>query len=320
MKAMVGGRCQIEWRLRRRGRWVQPGPSQRSVGTIHSVEDNLPLIMLDEDNQPNEKFISLSPFPNPDCDYFDVTLIPPKISTRSIKRQREGDHAPDKDTKPQELAQAFLDVSKNAKVTFAVAAGDGLRIPKSIPATVSCLVPPLWAIRKANGEDPANLELEWTKAFNAFKDHFGAVFRLDVHRSAYALAVQNTVQRIYTPTAPQSKEAWKSWFYNSFQAVHEVITVTHGQKAADRVVKKPKEGFESNLVDVKDAIRLAEEEEKATAVPNAPQQAPSSDLRSVQQQIATIAATTADLVKQIKEHVPSGSFRGRGRGRGRGQF
>ena len=99
-----------------------------------------------------------------------------------------------------------------------------------------------------------------------------------------------------------------------------MITVTHGQKAADRVVKKLKEGFESNLVDVEDAIRLAEEEEKATAVPNAPQQAPSSDLRSVQQQIATIAATTADLVKQIKEHVPSGSFRGRGRGRGRGQF
>ena len=320
----------MTWRTRGHSRFVEPGEWQTSQGDVRSVdgETGVPLLFFPDlqDEEPDGQWDMVSPFPNPDCDYADCRIAS-KLKLKKIpapqKRDRTAELAAPEANAPQNvataMAQALLDGKIN-KITTPVPAGDGLRIPKAIPVTFACFYPPLYILRRAQGESATTLEREWAEAFEKTRQHFGAIFKMEINRLNFATAVQNVITRIHDPSSPSSKEQWRLWFNNAFQAAHEMVVVCHGSRAAEKILKKLRDGFAANLVDFEDAWRSVEEDTQLpppqpTTQPNITQ----LDARAIQTEVQALKTTTSELVKQINNTNSKSSFRPwRGRGRGRG--
>lgn len=321
MQKFTGGRVTLQWRTRAHGRFVAAGATQQSEATIYGMEDNKLHILLDEDDAPDDPELTLTPFPNPDVEYFTVQ-IRPGSKPKPLKRPRMVEPRP-----PTEAfaaaAQCIID-AKAQKQTVAVDNGDGLRIPQSIPSHLEAAYPPLWFLKrsKTNDAEASNLRTSWISAWVALAQYMGAVFKSELHRTAFGAAVRNAANSVCVGK-PGSKEEWKYVFHSVFAALSEIVTVTHGPAAASKVVKRLNSGLDSNLLDIEEALRLAEEPEEppGTKYRTAPD---SLNLQLILQKTAAQEEQIAALKTKLREiedppHHNS-SFRGQGpRGRGRGR-
>ena len=312
----------------RAGNWTtSQGTAVIDEGALHLKLDEL---------QEDARHDTLVPFPNADCEYSTVFVsdLAPAGIKKKLRTEGPSNTGPKntdytaqaggarQDQRPNaDLVRDFMD-AKVGKTTRDVPNGDGLRIPASFPTTLTVAYPPVWVSRKSPDGDNSALVAEYRQAWETLKTHCGASFGKLALQDDYQIALDNAVDTLYAP-APASKEKWRTLFFNSFRLLTLFTTVTLGAKAAEKVATKLKDGWNSNLVDVEEALRAGEKDEGSkNADPNP------MDTRTQNAGIANQIAALQRELQQVKlensvlrqqQATPHAqSFRGSDRGRGRG--
>ena len=166
---------EMVWRVKAVGNIRPAGLWNTWQGTLERVEDEKLYItfpaMNVEEMENGANVIVASEFPNPDCEYFAVTIIPDLASTMPGRKVFQAapealmpfDHGNAKRTREEGyegLADAIS--GKYKKISIC----EGLKIPFKIVPRHLCLYPPLWVQKlTADGSNAEQICTEWDNNF-----------------------------------------------------------------------------------------------------------------------------------------------------------
>jgi hypothetical protein len=329
LQQYMGSRVTMTWRLKGHGKYVSAGEVTTSGATIFSMEDGRPHLLLDEDKEDEDPvFVTLTPFPNGDVEYFKVQ-VHPGTKPKAVKRPRAATPAAEA-LSNADLAQHLID-GKAGKRTVEVPCSEGLRVPVNTPKPFSALYPNLFWAKKERGEPVDKVVAEWEGQLTQLQTHMGAVaIRAPQVRDDLDLCRQTILQsmRVTIADRPADRKQWRSLFWHTINFLKICIQVANGAAAAAAVETQARTSFNKGLMDFEELIGSMET--PAAPVHQAPTQGQAStpgaangvsvqEFRSFQAEMSKTIGLIQQFLHQ-NQGGTGGNYRGRGRGRGRGGF
>jgi hypothetical protein len=288
---------------------VPPDP-----GHVYGLADDKMHLQLDDDNvDPDDPELTLSPFPNPDVEYYDIQIKPKVKVAGGIKRPRE-DLPMAPAMTPSDIAQSLLD-GKAGKRTREVQQGEGLRIPLCIQQPFQSLYPSLYWLRKEKGESMEKILTDWGSDLTELQQHIGAAHIKNPQlRDDLQLHKHTLLQAIKVPIndRPKNRREWERVYWHAIAYLKTCVLVSYGQSSATNVETTTKTAFKKGLLDFEEVILAIENVTPQQVASTGPTPTPTSAVTAQE-----FRNFQSEVLKMFTAITQGGGYRG-GRGGGRG--
>jgi hypothetical protein len=288
---------------------IRAGKWTTSEGIAVEVENDVLFVRLD-DLQDDPDADSLSPMPNPDCEYATIEVI--HAAPGGLKKKPRVE--PKKTTNPPTppvSTDVFVTVSgaltRSNRTMIPIENGDGLKLPLQVADPWTAVYPNVYFSRRTH-DNAEVLEKEWRRQWQELATLLGAGFRTAQLREMFSAITYVLCITIFAPRTPMLKSEWWAFFYLTFEALAAICTAAHGTTVANKLKDRLQTAFVDNVLDIESTYRKVEEERNQVPPP---QTATTTTPPGAQSELAQLRAELQELKEAM---APKKGKGGKGRG------